>query len=460
MIVAFALCLAGASAALGQARQAEVLGIEQLRSLSANRPARTSSLRLSYDSFQEPSALSAGRHIPHMFRSVLVDASTGRFSMDRSMELEDGEHDFGTQTVTITFDGEVQGAFAPDSMIGVVQEGTDVDGLTESGLWTVMLLGDPQPDGLGIDDRSLESLLAHGAVRDQLEPVADRSCHVVDAFYEGTRYATIWLDVDRGLLPMKFVGYGGDGNASTTTTVDSVAYLEDEGVWLPQSWRTEIQARGETLRSQTIVEPESVQLDPPVVDADFWPYFPPGTTVTDLIAGQTYRIAESGEIGEILYEQGSDGEWRRVAPEPAATDAATEHAAPPDPPAADSSPAAPIVASLKKLMEFAPRETQASQPDRGQRDLAGDATAPTSATELDAPNSKAAAPPEPASPAPADVKAVERFREPEPSQPAEPGVAADGSAPQPRPAWPWIVGVTAIAALLAVGYYLWRRNPA
>ena len=206
------ICPAGA---LGQERQDCVLGIEQLRVLAADRPVRASSLWVTSDVYQDPSSFSADSHIAHIFRSVLVDTTTGHFSMDRSMEVEGAEHDFETQTVTLTFDGEVQAAFLPDQMIGVVREGDDVDRLSESGLWGVMMLGEPQPDGMGLDDGSLESLLAHGAVRDQLELVADTPCHVVDAFYEDVRYATVWLDVERGLLPMKRVGYGRDGNVSS-----------------------------------------------------------------------------------------------------------------------------------------------------------------------------------------------------------------------------------------------------
>ena len=452
VVVALALLLAVRCGAFGQNRQDAAMGVEELRALARNRPARMSSLGLSYQIFQSPSSFG---HIAYMARTVLVDAAAGRFSMDESLEMEGTTQDFGTQVVTITFDGEVQGAFAPDPMIGIVKEGVAADGLVESGLWTVMLLSDPQPDGLGLDDLSLESLLAHGTVRHQLELVGDRPCHVVDAFYEGGRYATVWLDVERGLLPMKRAGYGHDGNVNSTVTVDAVMYLEDEQVWLPQSWQTEFQARGETLQSQTVVDPQSVQLDPTVSDEDFRAQFPPGTTVTDLIAGQTYTIAESGGIGEVLYEQGTDGEWRPVAPATAPEDAAGAEVAKDDP-----SATAPIFGSVEKLVEYATRAAQAKQSGRTESSDEAEATSPTVSIEPDASDSKGAARPEAVETAPQDLRVVDTSPEEVALRPAKPGVADAGRARSSGSPWTWIVGITSIVVLLGVGYSLCRRNPA
>ncbi len=458
IIVTVALLLIGPYGAFGRQRQDGVLGIEQLRVLAGNRPARVNSLWISYDIFQDPSSFG---HIAHMFRSVLVDTTTGRFSMDQSMEIEGAEHDFGTQTVTRTFDGEVQAAFLPDQMIGFVMEGTDVDGLSESVLWGVMMLGEPQPGGMGLDDGSLESLLAHGTVRDQLELVADTPCHVVDAFYEGVRYATVWLDVERDLLPMKRVGYGWDGNVSSTVTVGSVVFLEDEQVWLPESWQTEFQARGETLRNYTVIEPESIELDPPVTDEDFQPRFPPGTIVTDLISGQAYRIADSGEIGEILYER-LDDEWIAVDPPTITTGSADQgEPSPPAPQHGQRRPrqtTAPVFDSLTELMEFAAREQAAKRPERTERDAGAEATSPGVATGLDTSDSIRPTRPAPTATAPVDVGLLDASRGRKPMQPPESGVANTARARPSKSPWPWIVGATTIVALLGIGYSVWRRR--
>ncbi len=448
IIVTVALALIGPYGACGQERQDAVLGIEQLRVLASNRPVRPSSLWVAYDVFQEPAAFDP-THIPHLFRSVLVDASTGRFFMDRSMEIEQPGHEGETATATFAFDGEVQGAFLPDQLIGILTEGTDIDGLNESGLWGVMMLGEPQPGGMGIDDASLESLLAHGTVRDQLELVTDTPCHVVDAFYEGVRYATVWLDVERGLLPMKRVGWRLDGTASSTVTVDAVMFLEDEQVWLPKSWQTEFQARGETLRTYTVVEPESIEINPPVYDEDFRPQFPPGTVVTNQISGQAYRITDSGEIGEILYERVND-EWVSVAPPIVPMENGSQ---------GDSSPPAPIFDSLTDLMQFAVRGPAAKRPERTERDAGAEATSPAVAAGQPAAESKRPTRSPPAATAPVDVRVVDAPREQKPMQRPESDVANAAGAREFRSPWPWIVGAATVVALLGIGYSVWRRSP-
>lgn len=294
------------------ASASDVLNIDELRLLAAQRPvART--LAVVCDVLQEPSGDASSGHIPRLFKSVLVDASSGRFALERSLEVESHDGDSGVYDAALRFDGEVQAAYLPAEAIGVLKQGADVEGRSESAVWGVFLLGEPQPGGLGIDDGSLESFLAHGVVRDELELVGEAPCHVVDAYLDDVRYATVWLDAERDLLPLRRVTYALGGGVASSVTVDSFVFLEDDGLWLPTSWETVIQARGETLRTQTAVEPQSIQVNPPVSVEDFEPAFPPGTVVTDQLRGQVYRVTESGGIGEILFES-RNGEWAAVAP--------------------------------------------------------------------------------------------------------------------------------------------------
>ncbi len=444
------LLLIGTHAAFGRQGQGDVLTIEQLRDMAANRPVLVTSLLVSSDVYPEPASFTAS-NISHIFRNVLVDATTGRFSMDRSIEIEDAEHDFGAPTVAFTFDGEAQAAFLPDQMMGIVMEDLGVNGLVESGLWGVMMLGEPQPDGMGIDDASMESLLARGTVRDQLELVGDTPCHVVDALYEDTRYATVWLDVERGLLPMKHVCYGHDHNVSSTVAVDSVVFLEDEQVWLPRSWHTEFQARGETLRTYTTIEAESVELDPPVTDDDFQPWFPPGTYVSDQILGLTYRITDSGEIGEILYER-VDGEWVATNPPMPDTDSADPHEVSPPPP--------PVIDNLADLMELAARGLVTKPPQRTERDAETEPKSPTVATKQWAVDSKRPARSAPAPTTQANATVVDTPEGRQPVRHPAPDNSEATHATSPGPPWRWIGGVTAVVALLVIGYAALRRSPA
>jgi hypothetical protein len=437
--VVFALALAVALPAVGQDRRGDLLTIDELLMLAASRPARVDGLWVTSEVYQEPSSFSAG-HIPRITRSVLVDAATGRFYMDRGTEIDHPEYGTSTGLASIVFDGEVQSAYVPEQGLGIVSEGDSLNGLVASGLWGVMLLSDPQPDGLGIDDGSLESLLAHGVVRDELELVGDTACHVVDAYYEGTRYATLWLDVERGLLPMKRVGYGRNGNPSTTVAIDSVAYLEDEQVWLPEAWRTELLIRGETLRSHTVVDMETIVLDPPIEDEYFQLDFPPGTTVADQIAGLTYKITESGDIGEILAER-IDGEWVSTAPPPVDPDDGDQQA---------PQPAPPIVDSIAELLE------RASEPPDGGRITS---TAPATDDRPLTTQSRSIV-----------VHDVPPEREPSPAMTTAPVPAAETRPPARGRGAPetqssagrrgWVLGAAAVVVIAAVGYLARRRSPA
>lgn len=326
LIIPSGLLALGSASVFAQISSAPMLDIDRLRDLAAARPRPDQGLAVSYEVFQDPQADSSRGHIAHLARSVLVDAATGRFRVEKVTQTEQQDGHVHADWLSLAFDGDVQSAFLPDQMIGVVMEGGQIDGLVESGLWGVMLLGEPRPGGFGIDDGSLESFLARGVVREQLEMVGEAACHVIDAYSESVRYATVWIDVERGLLPMKRVTYGASGEPSGSITVDSVFLLEPEGLWFPERWASEIRARGETLRTWTAVAPESVEIDPPLADGDFRIDFPPGATIADQIAGVTYRVSDSGGIGEVLFER-TDDEWNPIDP-PGADEGASQTGVP------------------------------------------------------------------------------------------------------------------------------------
>lgn len=313
-LIVEAAAIAGNLPALG-AREGEQrdrpLTIEELRGLARERRHIASSLFLSFDVFQEPAGEGPADWIPYMARSVLVDIDSGRFWTRRETEVQ-RSGDVETGLVELAFDGSIQTSFLPNESIGIIEEGSSVNGLVESALWGVMLLGEPQPGGLGIDDGSLENLLENGIVRADPESVGDSRCQVVDAEFGGVRYATVWLDVQHDLVPMRRIGYAPDGSILTDVTVDSLAFPENVQLWIPASWRTEFRARGTTFRSRSVVHVESIEFDPPIVADDFVIEFPPGTVVTDQIRGVVYRVAEPEEGSTMLFER-RDDEWMPVA---------------------------------------------------------------------------------------------------------------------------------------------------
>ncbi len=302
----------------------------ELRALAAERSQRIQNLAISLDVFQDEHPADRRAWIPRVSRAIFVDAETGRFRMHREIERPVGGETPGSAVSEIAFDGQTQTALLPDEAIGVISEGTNLNGLVESGVWGMMMLAAPQPGGFGIDDGSLESLLARGTLRGELEWIDGVPCHVVDATRDGVRYATIWLDAERDLLPVRRVVYSADGNMASEVTVDDAVFVDDESTWLPASWQTRFRARGETFSTQTVVHAESIELNGPIEDSEFAIEFPPGTAVADQVSGITYRVSESGEPGEVLYVRSGE-EWTPVGEE-------SSDAAPPrsDAPPADS----------------------------------------------------------------------------------------------------------------------------
>lgn len=302
----------------------------ELRALAAERSQRIQNLAISLDVFQDEHPADRRAWIPRVSRAIFVDAETGRFRMHREIERPVGGETPGSAVSEIAFDGQTQTALLPDEAIGVISEGTNLNGLVESGVWAMMMLAAPQPGGFGIDDGSLESLLARGTLRGELEWIDGVPCHVVDATRDGVRYATIWLDAERDLLPMRRVVYAADGSVASEVTVDDAVFVNDGAAWLPASWQTRFRARGETFSTQTVVHAESIELNAPIEDSEFAIEFPPGTAVADQVSGITYRVAETGEPGEVLYVRSGE-EWTPVGEE--TSDAASPRS---DAPPADS----------------------------------------------------------------------------------------------------------------------------
>ncbi|MFH1747864.1 MAG: hypothetical protein ABIG44_12585 [Planctomycetota bacterium] len=191
-------------------------------------------------------------------------------------------------------------------MLGLVDDYAQLDGRQEAGVLGVLMLNAPDPDGTGIEDASLESLLRHGTLAEEIEDVGGRPCYVVEAVFEGLHYATIWLDAERDLLPVKKVVYGRDGSEASVVVVNEAVTFEEtwsgETLWVPTQWEAQIRIGGELLRRSFTVDAESIVVNPEVEENEFRIDFPPGTTVMDRVAGLTYTISESGEAVEVVGE--------------------------------------------------------------------------------------------------------------------------------------------------------------
>jgi hypothetical protein len=82
--------------------------------------------------------------------------------------------------------------------------------------------------------------------------------------------------------------------------------LSGEEVWVPTQWEQEIRIGGDVYTSSFEADVESIIVNPELEEDDFCIDFPPGTVVSDNIAGLMYSITESGDAVEIIAEQGHD----------------------------------------------------------------------------------------------------------------------------------------------------------
>ncbi|MBU0640316.1 MAG: hypothetical protein KKB50_15735 [Planctomycetes bacterium] len=281
------------------------LTLDDLAALASARREKLNAVEVAFTVFQEPLRGMESSFISSIHRETLVDLRTDRYSVRRTIQ-QPAKDD--TETVAFAFDGDAETTLLVDSLIGIVDDSPALNGRLESGILATLMLNPPEPDGLGLSDGSLESLLQHGVLRDEREDVDGHLCHVVDAILDGVTYATVWLDAERDLLPLVRVVYGKDGEVVSKTIVKKAVGFEEtsigERAWIPAIWETQAQIRGQVVRSIYEADVESITVNPIVEDCDFRFDFPPGTRVTDRVAGITYTICETGEaiLGVSLEE--------------------------------------------------------------------------------------------------------------------------------------------------------------
>lgn len=102
------------------------------------------------------------------------------------------------------------------------------------GFFDLMLLNPPRAHGYGRDDGSLLSLLRSdlSLLRENTEPVNGHPCYVLDVTHPslGKTHMTVWLDGERGFLPMKHVYYFGEDldQIIMEFTIEEAVELEED----------------------------------------------------------------------------------------------------------------------------------------------------------------------------------------------------------------------------------------
>jgi len=124
-LAATALCGARHRAA-GQGVPDGPVSMEELGALAAGRIRPVETLRVACEVFQDPAPGTTGAHLGYLSRSVLVDVVGGQFFMESSVRPGGSGSDAPLRSVALSFDSEVDRAFLPDVMIGIVKRGADV----------------------------------------------------------------------------------------------------------------------------------------------------------------------------------------------------------------------------------------------------------------------------------------------------------------------------------------------
>ena len=169
------------------------------------------------------------------------------------------------------------------------------------GFFDLNLLNPARPEVRGYDDQNLIHLLRDRSarVRNKIELVNDRACHVVE-----TPGMTVWLDAERGGVPLRHAYH----TTSLTSDRPTMIFLVEQvaevspGLWLatrgrkivaphPGSPETVGGIEHTMFVSGAVGEP-SIRINAGVDDDffDLWKSLPPGTMCWDKDTGKSWTV--------------------------------------------------------------------------------------------------------------------------------------------------------------------------
>ncbi|UCG49647.1 MAG: hypothetical protein JSU94_07670 [Phycisphaerales bacterium] len=182
---------------------------------------------------------------------------------------------------------------------------TDTQG---SGFFDIMLLNPPRPEvaAAGNADQNLESLLSaeHSRLRRDMETVDGRACHVVDMIdpRSGQRSMTVWIDCERGFLPLRQLYYGGPERADILMELSIEKAVEvREGLWMAVCGR-----------KKTHPLPGVPQLDRPfemVLEVDGWREGKPALAVNSGLSDEYFDLWKRLPLGTTLMDLDTELYW-------------------------------------------------------------------------------------------------------------------------------------------------------
>jgi hypothetical protein len=188
----------------------------------------------------------------------------------------------------------------------------------------LMLLNPPDKDGHGVADQNLLSLLGsdRARLRERLEPVDGRLCHVVDLVRprDPRIRLTVWLDAQRGCLPLRQRYFGGQDLQTVTIEFEVLEAIElRDGLWFPIEATKKVRWPHNPPDAPWVAEhilsvdskpdgTRAIAANSGVPDEffDLWKRLPPGTYVADMDVGASWTVGGSdlealaGELTELV----------------------------------------------------------------------------------------------------------------------------------------------------------------
>ncbi len=152
----------------------------------------------------------------------------------------------------------------------------------------------------------LEGILQHDetTVRPETDVIDGRVAAVVDAHESGVPALTVWLDIERSAVPLKWVRYGGDGQPFTSAELSD--YLHVDGLaWLPlhivYSWMSG--SMSGVVTSQSVLPDDAgapqIKLNSGLGPEDLIVHFPNNTIIFDQDTGQLTQLVASAAPAEL-----------------------------------------------------------------------------------------------------------------------------------------------------------------
>ena len=294
-VISVAAALVAAMATAGAAAD---LSLQDIVVIAQSVRERIASIDAAFEETQELIEGDLPLLVPVLRGRMRYDGKTGNYrwrkeSADPQADNKMSEMEYAYYDGTATF-------YDPTFKQGSISEpaARPINPLAAERLLTGALMHLPRPDGHGVDDASLVSLLKYGSLRRKRAEIAGRSCHIVDANFKdasGTsrRYATVWLDVERGAMPMRTLLYGNDGAQVVDARVLQSQPFDDgtgQTIWLPTKMEYLTTRGGNRVKLVVTADTARTKLNPVLDQSTFMIGFPQGTTVTDSVTNTIFVV--------------------------------------------------------------------------------------------------------------------------------------------------------------------------